>query len=378
MEPEMSPKTPKICHITVGHHPLDDRIFYKELLSLVKVYRSVTLVAPRRERLSERDGVQFRLFPEAGFFRSLIRAYRMAKTVRADLYHVHEFEFLPLALLLKYKYGKKIIYDAHETIYFYFTEFTRHARWISTLPALFAQVLEWFCAHFVDHVVTVTPWVARGFGPFQKKITLIYNFPRIGLFPAMRKTVDRSVILYHGQLVAARNIDRMVAAMKTVKPKFPNAKLLLVGNIQPDYRATLQAIIDRDQLNDMVEFRPAVPYTEIPELLQEAGIGLSSMSPNESFRRSIQIKPFEFMIAAVPVLGCRVPSTEFFIEKVGCGRLIDPPTAQRLGETICELLADPQEMQAMGERGQKAVQQRFYWQRMEKRLLKLYRNLLLC
>ncbi len=365
----------RICHITVGHHPLDDRIFYKELRSLAKEYEQVYLVAPDRLPIEAKDGVQFRLFRQGGFFANLWRAYRLAKNLHADIYHIHEFEFLPLALLLKYRFGRKVIYDAHETIYYYFTEFSRHSKFVTFLPAMIAQGLEWFCSRFVDHVITVTPWVAAGFRPFRKEISLIYNFPRLAFFPAAEPKTGPPIILYPGQLVPARNIDVMIEAMVEVKKEFPSARLVIVGGISDLYKARLDAIVTRLQLQDVVEFRPPVPYEKIPELLQTATIGLSSMAPNESFKRSIQIKPFEFMAMGIPVLGCRVPSIEIFVEKTGAGLIVDPPTAQNLGKTILRLLRNPGLMREMGQRGQAAVTQKYNWSPMEKRLLNIYRKL---
>ena len=159
---------PLICHVTVGHNPTDDRIFYKECSSLAKKFQ-VSLIAPNREEITKKNGVKFHLFEESGFFSNLKKVYKLAKEINADIYHVHEFELLPYFLWLKWRYGKKIIYDAHETIYYYFMEFTRRPKYYIWPIAILAQTIEWFCSAFVNHVITVTPWVAEGFKPFNRR-----------------------------------------------------------------------------------------------------------------------------------------------------------------------------------------------------------------
>lgn len=373
--------SPRICHITVGHNPLDDRIFYKEVCSLVKKYKDINIVAPERQKIKEKNGVKFSLFKESNFFSNLIHAFKAAKNIKADLYHIHEFEFLPFALVLKYKYQKKVIYDAHETIFFFFTEFSRHSKCITFLPAIFAQSLEWFCSHFVDHIITVTPWVAKGFKPFHKRISLIYNYPILNFFSPLSKKTNKKreqIILYHGQLVPARNIDVMLKAMSLVKKDFPNVKLLIVGEVADSYKIQLEQIVKQNYLENVVEFRKPIPYINVPELIKEATIGLSSMAPNESFKRSIQIKPFEFMTMGIPVLGCRVPSTEIFIEQTGSGILIDPPTAENLGKTINYLLQNPEVMEQMSKNGRKAVSEKYNWSFMENKLYDIYEEVLMC
>ncbi len=374
-------KSPRICHITVGHNPLDDRIFYKEAYSLIRKYRDINIVAPERQKIKEKNGVKFFLFKEGNFFSNLIHAFKAAKNINADLYHIHEFEFLPFALCLKYKYHKKVIYDAHETVYFFFVEFSRHSKYIKFLLAIFAQSLEWFGSHFVDHIITVTPWVAKGFKPFHERISLIYNYPTLNLFLLLSKKTKKKreqIILYHGHLVPARNIDIMLKAMSFVKQEFPNAKLLIVGGITDWYKIQLERIIKQNHLEDVVEYRKPIPYNQVPNLLEEVTIGLSSMAPNESLKRSIQIKPFEFMAMGIPVLGCRVPSTEIFIEKTVSGILIDPPTAENLGKTINYLLKNPKLMEQMGKHGREAVSEKYNWSLMENKLYDIYEEVLKC
>jgi glycosyltransferase involved in cell wall biosynthesis len=377
----MTKRSFSICHVTIGHSPTDDRIYYKEVLTLSKWFRHISLIAPNRGCPKPVAGIFLHLFNDNGNLKNLFHAYQLAKKVRADLYHIHEFEFLPFALVLKYKYGKKIIYDAHETIYFFFTEFSRHSKWFTFIPAVIAQALEWGCSLFTDYVIAVTPWVAKGFKPFHKKITLIYNYPIVPMFDQpVPKQVDQTgpIILYHGQLVPARNIHVMVEAMRHVKISFPAARLVIVGSITPHYREQLDQIVKRYNLKDVVEFRPLIPYTEVPRLISAATIGLSSMCPNESFKRSIQIKPFEFMSAGIPVLGCQVPSTEIYIEQTGSGMLVDPPTPKQLAEIIMLLLSKPELRQKMGANGKRAVREHYNWSTMEEPLEQIYRQVLRC
>ncbi len=369
---------PKICHVTVGHSPLDDRIFYKECSSLAKIYDDVTIIAPNENQLDPRNNVRFITFPKAGLFTNLKMAYKKAVEVDADVYHIHEFELLPYALLLKYKYGKKVIHDAHETIYFYFTEFSRRSRFITVPVGAIAQAIEWFCSIFVNRIITVTPWVAKGFKPFNKNLDLIYNYPLLSHFH-LDKNVEKTktpLILYPGQISTARNIDIMVRSMVFVKEKFPDAKLLLLGNTTPWFKTDLDNILDKNDLHDVVQINAPIPYTEIPDLMKSATIGLASMAPNESFKRSIQIKPFEFMCAGIPVIAARVPSTEIYVENSNAGLLIDNPTPKNIADGIIKLLSNPALIQEMGKNGKKAVTEQFNWSKEEIKLYNIYQQVI--
>lgn len=372
--------TTTICHITIGHNPTDDRIFYKEILSLKKRWRHIALVAPDFNPPDPKYGIDYRAFPAQGFLKKLWNAYRLAKEVKADLYHFHEFEFLPFALLLKYKYRRKVIYDAHETIFWFFIDFSRHSRWITLIPAFFAHAMEMICAAFMDFIVA-TIFVAPWFRPFGKRFAKLYNYPVLSFFGDELADAGRQsnpVILYHGQLVPARKIELMISAMKSVKPQFPEAKLLIVGNISDDYKTKLNQLINTNRLQDVVELRPSISYEAVPGLLRTACVGISSLTPNQSFRHSLQIKPFEFMAMGVPVLGCRVPSIEYYVERTGAGVIVDPVTPENLGNIINDLLAHPEKRIAMGVNGRRAVTEKYNWGVMEKRLYKIYEKLLQC
>ena len=366
-------QNPHICHISVGHNPTDDRIFYKECSSLAKKYSNVTIVAPKRQNVSLKNDVKFRLYEEQSFFKNLKIAYLTAKEVNADIYHVHEFELLPYFLWLKWRYGKKIIYDAHESIYYYFMEFTRRPKYYIWSIAVLAQTIEWVCSAFVDHVITVTPWVAEGFKPFNRKLDLIYNYPLLSHFE--REYGNKSeypMVLYPGQISTARNIDLMVESMRFVREQILNAKLVLLGNTTPWFKETLDEIITKYNLQEQIEIREPIPYEEIPKLMKSAQVGLASMAPNESFKRSIQIKPFEYMYCKVPVVAAKVPSTEMFVEKNKAGITLEKISTKSIADAIIHILSNPKEAKQMGENGHNAVKKKYNWLEMETKLYEIY------
>jgi len=366
----------RIVHIALGHNPTDDRIFFKEARSLVKMGYQVTIVAPDREQVTEKDGVRFVRYKETNYWRNLLSAYRAARELRADIYHLHEFELIPFGIWLKYKYRRKVIYDAHETIFWYFIDFSKRSLLIKLPLAIIAQMLEWLGAGFLDWVIAVTPRVAEGFKFFQKRITLIYNYPLTDVFNLSRNTnTERPIILFHGQIVPGRNIELMIKAMAHVNPQVPNARLVIVGHISDWYRQQLESLVTKLNLRNAVEFQPAIRHEQVPMLISTASIGLSSMMPNESYKRSIQVKPFEFMAMGIPVLGCRVPSIETYVEKTGAGIIIDPLTPANLGTQICNLLSNPTLRLKLGQQGRLVVQTQFNWSKMEPVLAQIYKEL---
>ena len=108
----------KVCHLTSVHRYTDNRVFFKECSTLAEKGYDVTLVAPNLEN-HERNGVK--LVGVKGntnrFKRIFITAFRYvykeARRQKADIYHFHDTELIPVGLLLRLS-GKRVIYDVHE------------------------------------------------------------------------------------------------------------------------------------------------------------------------------------------------------------------------------------------------------------------------
>ena len=111
----------RVCHITTVHPPFDDRIFHKECKTLAKAGYEIYLIAQHNKE-EMIDGVHIIPLPErkGRLYRFLIKdwiALFKALKVNVDIYHFHDPELIFAGLILK-AFGKKVIYDIHELVYF--------------------------------------------------------------------------------------------------------------------------------------------------------------------------------------------------------------------------------------------------------------------
>src|SRR5438445_7594562 len=109
----------RVCHLTSVHPPFDGRIFRKEIRTLVAAGYSVTLIATGIGD-QQVNGVTVRGIPRARKRRERLSktttlVYRAALRERADVYHFHDPELIPVGLALKAS-GHRVIYDAHESV----------------------------------------------------------------------------------------------------------------------------------------------------------------------------------------------------------------------------------------------------------------------
>ena len=126
-----------ILHLTIGHPPFDDRIFYKEATSIAKTHH-VFVLAYSSSGLLKTMGNEARApgiynevvvdsFGKCSFIVRVLRRlgfvqFPLREVIEnlkrhdfcPDVIHCHEIESLRLAINLKHYFGAKLIFDVHE------------------------------------------------------------------------------------------------------------------------------------------------------------------------------------------------------------------------------------------------------------------------
>src|SRR5579864_663065 len=95
----------RACVLTSVHPPFDVRIFHKECKSLAAAGYDVTLIATATEN-GFHEGIALNTLPDwknrfHRFLRGSLTVYKRALEVDADVYHFHDPELIPTALLLR-------------------------------------------------------------------------------------------------------------------------------------------------------------------------------------------------------------------------------------------------------------------------------------
>ena len=374
--------TSRICHLTLGHDAQDDRIFFKEAFSLAQVYDQVTVLAVGSGERMTVAGIDIVTVPAGrSQVSTLWRLWRSARAERARVYHLHEPQLLPVALMLKIFYRARIIYDIHEHLPEMLADFSRRSglalAWRSGLLIL----AERWLAALSDAVVVTSHLLLQRYGRSRENVVAIYNYPRGELFspgdqvpPELnQRSQGRRIILYHGQIGQARDMITLVRAARQAAEKIPELRLLMLGPIfGKGYRQELIRMIEREGAEHCVELLDPVPHPDIPAYLHLAEVGLVVLPSLSVFRFSLPIKLFEYMACGLPVIGSRLPALEEIVSRTGCGILVEPSDPGSLAGAIADLLAHPHEAARMGSRGSQAVRDLYNWNRMQQRLYDLY------
>jgi len=364
----------KICHLSSVHVPFDTRIFHKECVSLNKAGHEVCLVI-RHGRDEVVDGIRIKAID--GTKNRLGRAiavYRRAQEERHDVYHFHDPELIPFALLLKLK-GKRVIYDAHEDYPIYFANKEAFPRILRKPLSLVISIIERLSAGVFDAVVTVTPKIHDRFKSINKKTVMVCNFP-FAESESTRELPDKDSdprsLAYVGSLTYDRCVREMIQAT-AIANENAKVRLLMGGDFGSESDETeVKAMPGFEH----VDYFGRTSKERNDELFSRASIGLVLSYPKPNYMDAYPTKLFEYMAAGLPVIAADFPLWRGIVEDAGCGLTVDPMKPDKIAEAIQTILGNPDRMAEMGNNGRKAAAERYTWPHEEEILLGLYDKLL--
>jgi glycosyltransferase involved in cell wall biosynthesis len=370
----------KVCHLTSVHKANDVRIFHKECKTLAESGYDVVLIAPHERddvigkvRIRRLDKPQNR---RERMYRIVWQVYRAAMKEKANLYHIHDPELIPVGLLLKIFNKSKVIYDIHED----YPNAILSKPWIplSTRKAFafLFKLFEVFIVRFFDAVIPATRSIAKRFESLNKKTVTIQNFPIPNEQGLNKNKVPwhkrLNAAAYVGGIGALRGAMEMIEAIELVSQEF-DASLILAGNFSSS--------LIRDEVKNLtgwgkVCYKGFISRKSMVELLGEVKVGLLLYHPEPNHIYAQPNKLFEYMSAGIPVIASNFPSWCKIVNDVGCGLTVDPLNPWAIAAAIIFILENPKEAEQMGKRGQHAVRNKYNWNVESQKFLALYDEIL--
>ena len=363
----------KVRHLSTVHNIGDTRIVHKELKSLQEAGFDVALIACHDGDTSV-AGVPVLGIGEAtggrGYRMSVkaLQLFRRALRERADIYHFHDPELMPVGIALRLL-GKKVIYDVHEDV----PKQILHKFWISPLIrrpiAFLARTAEALTASLVNGVVSATPSIAEKF-PRHKTI-VCQNFPEKGL--ALERNTKpfserRSAFIYIGGLTAHQGITEMVTAFA----ELPDEVTGLFAGVFDEDPAPIEAMPGWAHVN----YVGRLTRPEVVDALRDSQVGIVIDHPITNYVDAYSTKMFEYMACGIPFVASDFPLWVGIVDDASCGTTVDPYDTKAVASAISAYLDDPELAAATGERGRQAILNKFNWSIEFEKLLQHYKGLI--
>jgi glycosyltransferase involved in cell wall biosynthesis len=362
-----------VCHISTVHPSTDIRIFEKECQSLAKAGHDVVLIA-RHKRIEEIRKVKIiALPPTAGRFIRGIKsgywAYQKALRTKAQVYHFHDPELVPIGFLLSLG-KKKVVYDVHEDVPRDILTKEWIPAYLRKTVSIFFKIFEDYVAKRLSYIVTATPHIGDRFRQLGCRVMAINNYPFLNEFiPSIGDWQDKErAVCYVGIIEEMRGISGMIEAIDRT-----DAKLFLAGR----FSSTAQ----RDRMTTLpgwekIKELGQIGRSEVAHLLSKSMAGLVLFHPVPNNVDALPNKLFEYMSASIPVIASDFPLWKEIIEGNRCGICVDPLDPSEIANAIQWVIDHPREAYEMGRNGRKMVEEKFNWELEEKKLISVYEELL--
>lgn len=363
----------QVCHFSSVHRVNDIRVFRKQCTTLAEGGHDVTLIACH----AKVDGGLVNIIevepPRSRILRMLFhsyRVYKLAKRQNADIYHFHDAELLPYAMLLKLQ-GRRVIYDSHECL----VEDLVTKEWIPQAVrrpmAGIMKRIEDFVGSRLDAIVAATPHIAKRFQPVNAATTAINNYPLASEFSVEPggEDVVRDGVCYVGAISFIRGIITLLDSFDEVdgNVRFRLAGLFADQNVERACRSHRNW--------GRVEFYGQIDRVGVANIYRRSFAGVVNFLPAPNHIHSQPNKLFEYMSAGIPVICSNFPLWRSVIEEGDCGICVDPASPSELAGSINILAQDLAARTRMSGNGRQLIAERFTWEREGLSLLQLYARL---
>jgi len=364
----------RVAHLTTVHSRRDVRVFEKQACSLAEAGFDVHLVVGDGRGDEIASGVHVHDIGVAAGGRlgrmiiQPLRCWRVARRLKARIYHFHDPELLGVGLALRAA-GAQVIYDSHEDVPRDILSKDYLAPWLRRTVGYVFEHFEDFAAARLSAVVAAWPRIAQRFERVNPVTVVINNYPtkderkRVGNGNRMSRTV-----CYVGGIGLIRGVIEMVRAMAMV-----DARLIMAGSFES---ASTEAQARALPGWSKVDYRGTVSREEVRSIMSESCAGLVLFHPEPNHVSAQPNKMFEYMSAGLAVIASDFPLWRQLVVGAGAGLCVDPLDPGATAAAICQLLDEPERTREMGERGRAAVESCYRWDGEAAKLCDLYQRLL--
>lgn len=176
---------------------------------------------------------------------------------------------------------------------------------------------------------------------------------------------DAPLILWVGRPVAFKDLPTLLRAFVRVHEDIPNAYLVIAGDIQG---TDIPAQVKRTGLAEFILMPGPVAHDDLPALYQ-----IATIYAHSSYYEGFGLVMVEAGASGLPVVATDTVGAREIIVDGDTGRLVPVRDDKALASALVELLNDPDQASAMGERARQRVQQLFDQNRTAEKWVNMWR-----
>lgn len=307
-------------------------------------------------------------------FRDVAQAVRLIREFDADVVHALDHRSDLVAVLSARVTGRPVVASFLGWVNF------AKGSWRATLyPWIDRMILKRFDAVIVDSVAIGTE---LRMGPADPPVIAIHNGIDTRWFDPGRAHVSCSVSQFAsdarfvfgmvGRIHPVKGHLNFLRAARTVLDRYPNTRFVIVGTVLPGFESYRQTLVDWIAEHQMTKsvLMAHVALAEIPSVFASLDVLVAP-----SFAESFSFTMLEGMAMGKPVVASNVGGASEMITDGETGYLVPPDDVPALTRVLSSLVAEANNLRAVGERARTKILQDLSLDVMAKRTGEVYEQL---
>lgn len=375
-----------VLHLSCTHSPDDDRIFYREGLSLKKTYSLIIIGVSDKTTQETLQDILTIGVKGAGYKNNIQAIMDEARKFKPSLVHVHDLFILKEALQYAQNLKIPLIYDVHEH-FPRLVKFYLPGSWVKkqihrTILAFREKHQSWKATH----IITVVPQLTSCFSRWNRHVTEIRNYPRKDLFKNGQTEVsetalrirdlarDHIILIYAGDISRHRNLFLFADTVAVLNKRGYTSMGVTLGQGE---KSDVEDWEDRCRKSQgQMLHLGHIPHGDIPACLQEAHIGWSVLPDRSPFNISLPNKIFEYLACGLPFVSSDLHNIRHLFWKNPAALIFQDEKAEGIAALIQSAFPDRQMLNDIKKTARETFLNRFTWELEESKLLDVYRSIL--
>lgn len=282
-----------------------------------------------------------------------------------DIVHACDFDTILPAMICKYLYGKKVIYDI----------FDFYAEHLRATPRIIKKIIRkvdlWIIGQSNAVILVDEARRQQIAGSNPKRLEIIYNSPTDIGSQLMQEVAQGARADLNLTYVGLLQIERGLLAVIEVMARNQNWTLHIAGFGGDD-----MLIREKSAHLRNVVWHGRVDYERAIELSRQADVLFATYDPLvPNHRYSSPNKVFEAMMLGKPIVVSKNTNMDKTILESQCGLVVEYGNVDELEAAFQMLVRDNDLRARLGKNARQAYETRYGWQIMTERLLHLYEQI---
>jgi glycosyltransferase involved in cell wall biosynthesis len=268
-----------------------------------------------------------------------VRGFRRLMRIDTDVIMASRPEAAMWAALAARLRGKPFVYFPFEL---YGDQLAKPHPLIAAAERLILQ-------HAVDGLVTQNEMRARVYVEERRarvQPAIVHNFkpaqwrPRQGRLRAENPALkDKQIVLYEGQLVSGRWLDRLASAVLHLPD---DIVLVMMGPEKAKWLKNAEEALRAPLASGRLIILPPAPQDDLPELVSDADLGV--IIYDDTVRNNVFCEPgklVDYIAVGVPVIAPNFPTIASLVQRYDLGVCFDGGSPEAIADAIKRALARP-------------------------------------